>query len=178
MCQSCLHFLQPSNKWDFYEMPFTAPPPPPAQLLLPLFPPSRPPAFPPHPASSISAVIFSTSCRKRAISGSSVSNTRPTPTDLMEIYRREAAQLRGAFLKSFPGPVLRMECIYPVFAAAATLSTLSVTYSTDFFLFPSFFFFPLHKNFSEILLHSTFLVQFIPAANFTQLKSDTLVQFY
>lgn len=128
-------------------------------------PPHPSPAFPPHPAVSISAVIFSTSCRKRAISGSSVSNTRPTQTDLMEIYRHEAMQLWGAFLKSFSVPVLRMEFIYLMFGVAATLSTASVTYSTFFFFF--------HKDSSEILLHSTFLVQFIPAANFTKLKSNT-----
>lgn len=98
-------------------------------------PPHPSPAFPPHPAVSISAVIFSTSCRKRAISGSSVSNTRPTQTDLMEIYRREAMQLWGAFLKSFSVPVLRMEFIYLMFGVAATLSTVSVTYFTYFFFF-------------------------------------------
>lgn len=134
MCQSCLHFLQPSNKWDFYEMPFTTPPPPPAPLLC-LASPQPSPPFPPHPAVSISAVIFFTSCRKRAISGSSVSNTRPTQTDLMEIYRHKAMQLWGAFLKSFPMPVLRMEFIYLMFGVAATLSTVSVTFSTYFFFF-------------------------------------------
>lgn len=140
MCQSCLHFLQPSNKWDFYEMPFTAPPPPPAQLIC-LFSPPASPAFPPHPTVSISAVIFSTSCRKRAISGSSVSNTRPTQTDLMEIYRCEAMQLWGAFLRSFSVPVLRMEFIYLMFGVAATLSTVCMTYSTYFFFLFRFFFF-------------------------------------
>lgn len=89
----------------------------------------------------------------------------------MEIYGREAVQLRGAFLKSFSVPVLRMEFIYLMFGVAATLSTLSVTYSTYFFFF-------FHMDSSEILLHSTFLVQFIPAANFTKLKSDTQVQFH
>lgn len=93
------------------------------------------PAFPPHPTVSISAVIFSTSCRKRAISGSSVSNTRPTQTDLMEIYRCEAMQLWGAFLKSFFVPVLRMEFIYLMFGVAATLSIVCMTYSTYFFFF-------------------------------------------
>lgn len=91
------------------------------------------PASPPHPTVSISAVIFSTSCRKRAISGSSVSNTRPTQTDLMEIYRREAMQLWGAFLKRFSVLVLRMEFIYLMFGVAAILSTVCMTYSTYFF---------------------------------------------
>lgn len=124
-------FQQMGLLWDaFHSSPASS-----SSTPLPLFPPDPSPAFPPHPAVSISAVIFSTSCRKRAISGSSVSNTRPTQTDLMEIYRRKAMQLWGAFLKSFSVPVLRMEFIYLMFSVAATLSTASVTYPTFFFFF-------------------------------------------
>ena len=47
------------------------------------------------------------------------------------------------FPENFSVPVLRMEFIYLMFGVAATLSTVSVTYSTYFFFFffLSFFFF-------------------------------------